>query len=249
MQVVVNQLLTSYTITGKGKTILLIPGWADTSASFSKLAGALSHDFEVIALDLPGFGGSQAPATAWDLNEYAIFIAAFLKKLQKQAWVIVGHSNGGAITLYGAAHNIFTPRKLILLASAGIRDPQSAKLQLLRIATKVGKIATYPLPSGVRKRLRSKLYTSVGSDMLVAEHMKETFKRIINQDVINEATSIHIPTLLIYGSKDTATPPTYGEQFARAIEKSSLTVIPDAGHFVHHDKPEEVNRAIEAFLR
>lgn len=249
MQIIVNQLLTSYTIFGKGKTILLLHGWGDNSVSFNELAAELSRDYEVIAVDLPGFGGSQAPFEPWDLTRYSSFIAAFLKKIERSPWVVIGHSNGGAVALYGIAHGAFSPKRLILLGSAGIRNPQNARLKLLRMATKIGKAASYPLPSDMKKRLRQKLYSSVGSDMLVAEHMEETFKRVVSQDVLDEASKINIPTLLIYGQNDTATPVTYGEKFHQAIKNSELVVVPDAGHFVHHDEPAYVEKAIRTFLQ
>jgi len=106
-----------------------------------------------------------------------------------------------------------------------------------------------PLPASVKRKLRRKVYDAVGSDMLVAEHLQETFKRVVTDDVRADAPKVAVPTLLLYGEADRATPVRYGEWFHELIEGSTLEVLPGAGHFVHLDRPHEVMRAIEEFLR
>jgi len=115
--------------------------------------------------------------------------------------------------------------------------------------TKTGKLLTKPLPKSVKKRLRHTVYQSVGSDMLVAEHLQETFKKVVSEDVQAEAPKVKAETLLIYGDNDTATPARYGERFAALLPHAHLEVLTDAGHFVHHDKPDTVDRLLVEFLR
>lgn len=67
MNIVVDNLLTNYTLSGKGKLVLVLHGWGDSVRGVAGLQKALSADYKVLALDLPGFGGSQAPTSAWDL--------------------------------------------------------------------------------------------------------------------------------------------------------------------------------------
>ena len=85
--------------------------------------------------------------------------------------------------------------------------------------------------------------------MLVAEHLQETFKKIITDDVRVDALHLTLPTLLVYGDKDESTPVRYGTMFNEAIKGSKLEVLPGAGHFVHNDEPEKVTKAIEGFLK
>jgi pimeloyl-ACP methyl ester carboxylesterase len=84
--------------------------------------------------------------------------------------------------------------------------------------------------------------------MLVAEHMQETFKKVVEDDVQADASHINVPTLLIYGEKDQEAPVWYGEQFHQLITDSTLEVLPGAGHFVHLDRPKEVIKSILEFL-
>jgi pimeloyl-ACP methyl ester carboxylesterase len=248
-QVVVNGLLARYGRKGKGKTILLLHGWGDSLATFHELADKLSANYEVIAVDLPGFGQTQPPPQAWGLEEYAEFVQAFLKKIDApKVYAIAGHSNGGAIALQLLSGQPIA-EKLILLASAGIRNRDKAKKQLLRAGAKTAKILSVALPKATRQRLRNRLYGVIGSDMAAVPHMEETFKRIVAQDIINAARRVNIPTLLIYGSDDEATPPQYGEKLAYALPNSHLEVIKGAGHFIHHDSVAKVYKLSEEFLQ
>lgn len=249
MQVVVDSLLTHYAVVGKGEVILLLHGWGDSGAGLQDLAAALAKTSQVIMLDLPGFGGTEAPKTSWGLTEYATFIQHFMQKTETpQPFAIVGHSNGGAIAIRGLSQGSLDAERLVLLGSAGIRGEYKGRIKALRVITKIGKALTAPLPKAAKRRLRRRVYGTIGSDMLVAEHLQETFKKIVTDDVREDATKIAQPTLLIYGENDEQTPPWIGEAFHQLIKNSTLQLMPGAGHFVHHDRPEQVQQSIQEFL-
>ena len=249
MQVIVDGLLTHYERSGKGKVVVLLHGWGDRAAGLDILRAALAERFTVIVPDLPGFGSTAAPHGVWGLADYARFVAAFLQKIgKKDIYAFVGHSNGGAIAIRGLSSGMLAADRLILLASAGIRDTYSGRNKALRMAVKTGKLLASPLPASIKQRLRRGVYTAIGSDMLVAEHLQETFKRIVADDVRADAAKLALPTLLVYGEADTATPVGYGETFHELIPGSTLEILPGAGHFVYMDRPRDVTRAIEEFL-
>jgi pimeloyl-ACP methyl ester carboxylesterase len=160
----------------------------------------------------------------------------------------VAHSNGGALAIYGLAHKQLQADKLVLIGAAGIRDRQKTKRLLIKIIAKTGKTATFWLPVEKRQKLRKRLYGVVGSDMLLVPHMQETFKQTVRQDVQEEASQLKLPTLLIYGQNDRATPPLYGEIYQQLIKGAKLQIVPDAGHFVHHDQPAQSMELIREFL-
>ncbi|HSW98470.1 MAG TPA: alpha/beta hydrolase [Candidatus Saccharimonadales bacterium] len=248
MQVVVDSLLTQYETLGAGKLVLLLHGWGDTAAGLRGLQTALAKKCQVVAVDLPGFGGTEAPHGVWGLDDYASFVAHFLQKIGAgKVHVLVGHSNGGAVAVRGLARGVLSAEKLVLLASAGIRGEYKGRVKALRLITKAGKALTMPLPKAVKQKLRKQVYHTVGSDMLVAEHLQETFKRVVTDDVRADAAQLTQPTLLIYGENDDATPVKFGELLHEAITGSTLEILPGAGHFVHIDRPEAVLRAIQEF--
>lgn len=249
MQVVVDSLLTHYEREGKGKTVVVLPGWADSSKGWAAFSHSLSEYYDVISIDLPGFGETDTPTQPWGLDDYAAFVSAFLKKLHNiKPYALIAHSNGGAIAIRGLAAGELSAERLVLLDSAGIRSMYKGRTKVLRLITKTGKLLTMPLPKGIKRSLRRKVYKTVGSDMLVVERLQETFKRVVTDDVQTDATKVRIPTLLLYGEDDLATPVHYGRILHNLIDGSRLEVIPEAGHFAHLDKPEIVEDQIRKFL-
>ncbi|MGH7196139.1 MAG: alpha/beta fold hydrolase [Candidatus Saccharimonadales bacterium] len=245
----VDNLAISYEISGHGQILVLLHGWGDRAAGLKNLAQALSKNYQVIVPDLPGFGASDAPPSAWDLSDYAKFVNGFLLKIKAgKSYAFIGHSNGAAIAIRGLGQNILTAEKLVLLSSAGIRGDYKARNYALRLATKTGKTLTAPLPKTAKQKLKQKVYTSLGSDMLVAENLQETFKKIINDDVRIDAEKIQTPTMIIYGDQDQATPLSYAKTFNQKIQNSRLEIIAGAGHFVHLDAPQKVYNLTQEFL-
>ncbi|HUD05931.1 MAG TPA: alpha/beta hydrolase [Candidatus Saccharimonadales bacterium] len=250
MQVIVNNLATTYVDAGKGKVILILHGWGDQADGLKQLRADLSEEYRVIAPDLPGFGATEKPTSAWGLTDYAEFMNHFLGKLKiEETYAIIGHSNGGAIAIRGVGEGLLKTDRLILLASSGVRSEYRGRQKALRLIAKTGKVLTSPLPARSKKKLKSKVYSAIGSDMLVAEHMQDTFKKVVTDDVQSSAGNIKIPTLLIYGEQDKTTPKRFGGLLSGQISGSRLTIIPDAGHFAHLDQPSLVEEKIKGFLK
>jgi pimeloyl-ACP methyl ester carboxylesterase len=248
MQIVVDKLMVQYEKEGKGPAVLMLHGWGDSSATFRSLVDDLKSRFTVLAVDLPGFGQTQPPPVAWNLDDYAAFVGAFLRKLDIKPSAIIAHSNGGTVAIRGLAEGAFQAERLVLIAAAGIRDRQSVQRFILKIIAKVGKVATFWLPTARKKALQKWLYGAAGSDLLAVPHMQETFKRTVRQDVQKDAARLRLPTLLIYGDKDRATPPLYGKLYAKAIPDSQLQIVEGAEHFVHQTQTEAVSGFIKDFL-
>lgn len=250
MNIVVDKLLTSYDLSGKGRLVLLLHGWGDSSKGLAALRKSLSADYQVLAPDLPGFGGTQAPETAWDLDDYARYLQVMLKKLGlAQPYAVIGHSNGGALAIRSISMGALKPKKLVLLAASGVRTNSAAKRLFLKIIAKTGNAATIWMPERYRVGLRKSLYGAAGSDMLVVPHMQDTFKKTVRQDVQADAVAISVPTLLLYAADDDQIPVADGKQYHDLIEGSRLEVIKDAGHFVQNDQPGKVEALVKGFLK
>lgn len=250
MNIVVDNLLTNYKLSGKGKLVVLLHGWGDSLEGLAGLQKRLAAHYQVLSVDLPGFGNTQAPPAVWGLDEYARFVAAVLEKLDlKQPYAVIGHSNGGALAIRATGNGVLEPQKVVLLAASGIRTNNPGKRFFLKILAKTGNIATLWMPERYRRGLRKSLYGTVGSDMLAVPHLQETFKKTVRQDVQGDAAAIQAPTLLIYGADDEDVPPADGERYKQLISDSRLEIIGQAGHFIHHDQPEKVAGLIEDFLK
>ena len=248
MQVVLNDKIVSYMSQGKGESILILHGWGDNSNNWQPFANDLAENYLVITVDLPGFGNSDTPPEPWGLSDYARFVGSFLNKIGITPTYIIGHSNGGAIAIRAIAQQILSPEKLILIASAGIRNEYNGRTKALRVLTKGGKFLSTPLPTSIKKHLRQKVYTSIGSEMLVVEHMQQTFKKIVEDDVREDASQLEVPVLLVYGDEDQQTPLRYAQIFHELIIGSDLEVIAGGDHFIYKDRHNEVMRAVKGFI-
>lgn len=249
MQIVVDDLLIHYQLQGSGKLVVFLHGWGDASAGSADLQAELAKNYTVLAPDLPGFGQSQRPPTAWTIDNYVQCVAALLTKLNNGTpYAVIGHSNGGAIAVRALALQALPAEKLVLLGASGIRKRKTLKRAITTILAKVGNIATIGMPQRYRNALRKQLYKTSGSDMLAVPSMQETFKNIVRQDVQRDAQKITQPTLLVYGANDTDTPPAFGKQFATLIKNASYKELSDAGHFVHLDQPVKTYSEIREFL-
>lgn len=250
MQVIVDGLMTNYERVGSGRVILCLPGWGDTVTSFRELSGKLKDKYTVISLDLPGFGGTQAPSKAWGLEDYAKFTADFLKKMHHQkVFALIGHSYGGATAIVSVGSGYTECQKLILLSSSGIRDRANLRKNSLKFLTKIAKAPLYLLPNQTKRKLRKKVYSAVGSDMMLLPHMEPTFRKIINEDVRPDAAKIKTDTFLIYGSEDSQTPVKYGRLLDDVLPNSKIAVIQGADHLIHLNNTDETAKLIRQFLK
>jgi pimeloyl-ACP methyl ester carboxylesterase len=247
LKLIVDNLAIEYQDEGSGPVMLMLHGWQDNLRTFDPLMPSLINHWRVVRLDLPGFGGSEHPPT-WNLDDYVNFVAGFVTKLHLDVDILVGHSLGGRIAIKGVADSAFKPKRLVLIASAGIAKSNTLRNQAFMILAKTGKAATAIPPfSALRHRLRRQLYARAGSDYLDAGPLKQTFLNIIAEDLQTSAAKLTVPTLLIWGDADTQTPLADGRRLSKIIPDAKLEVISNAGHFVHHVHPNQVTKCIRDF--
>jgi len=251
VNILVNDIPTYYRDEGQGKVLLMLHGWGSDLTTFNNLTTWAMSSYRVVRLDLPGFGITPLnDQSGWSAEDYAKFVQEFLEKLEiNEVELLLGHSMGGRIAIQAVAGGYIKTRKLALLASHGIVE-NSLRNGFWAAVAKTGKLATLVLPEFWRQGLRRRLYSRLGvSDYVSADKaQKETFKKLISEDLRTTAKKIKIPTLLIYGSEDLETPARYGESFERSIATSRLWVIRGADHFVHISAFTKVTARLKEFL-
>jgi pimeloyl-ACP methyl ester carboxylesterase len=130
-----------YVIGGKGKPLVLLPGWPETWWSFHKMMPALARDHRVIVVDLRGMGNSDKPATGYDKKTMAKDILGLVRKLGFDKVDIVGHDIGSQVAYSFAANFPASTRKLVLL-DVPHPDAALAKWTLLPPVDGLGDRAT-----------------------------------------------------------------------------------------------------------
>ena len=249
MNIIVNELLINYEIIGKNKkTILFIHGWGDDHNNLKLAFQELKKNYQLVFLDLPGFGASQRPPLDYDLDKYALVVKEFVSKLGIKVDILITHSFGGSVAIKALSKGYLNVDKLILLASSGIRFTSLKKNRIKKLYLAPAKAMLLPLPKNVQNKIVKGYYKRRGSDLYLREDLMPVFRRIVAEDIRKDATLIKIPTLLIYGEQDQETPIQYGYLLHEAIDHSSLEIITSAGHFVFKDRPERVLKLVQEFL-
>ena len=106
IKVVNNGLAINYKTYGKGKyTLLFVHGWCINQSYWSDQIEALSPDFRIVSIDLPGFGASGKNREKWSIENYGSDIRAVIDQLDLTNVILIGHSMGGNVILEGALNN------------------------------------------------------------------------------------------------------------------------------------------------
>jgi len=135
----INGLTIRYAVIGQGPPLLLIHGFGAMLEYWYQNIEYFAQKYQVIVVDLPGFGYSDAPKSSPDLDYYSDFIKHFMDALALKTADIVGHSLGGAVALrFSECHTAYV-KKLILLSSAGFATQLGWSFRLLTLPI-LGKI-------------------------------------------------------------------------------------------------------------
>jgi len=246
----VNDLDTHSTIWGEGEPVILLHGWGSSGESLCGVAKVLEDLFRVYAIDLPGFGWTPPPPAAWGTRDYASHVEAFMDSTGIPAASVLGHSFGGRIALALAAQSPRRVRRLVLVASAGIRPRRGPGHSLKVAVAKLGtRLFSLPMWGRLGDRIVSTVSQRIGSrDYRNAGRMRPTLVRVVNEDLRGILSSIRVPTLILWGDKDQEVPRSSMEIMVQGIWGSRLEVLEGAGHFPFVDCPDRFGRLVKDFL-
>ncbi|MDP3740813.1 MAG: alpha/beta hydrolase [bacterium] len=249
-QIILKDLLINYYLAEStnpaAKTAIFLHGWRANGMIWIPIVKFLKgSDFNIYCLDLPGFGKSENPRTAFHLRDYAEIVVEFQNKLGIAGANLVGHSFGGRVAVKVAVDFPKLVDKLVLVSCGGFRAWEW-KRGLITFLAKVMKPA-FALP--LLKRLRPRIYHMLGADdYLTVPELKSTFLNVINEDIKELASDVAHETLIIWGEKDIEVPVEFGRALETLIFKSKLFVYPDTGHFAFLGQPEDFARRLKDFF-
>lgn len=254
MRTVIDNVQIHFTQEGSdtGQPLILLHGWGTDVRTWVPLKPALLNaGFQLFALDMPGFGLSPAPSEAWGIPEYTNLTQQFVQKKQIERPVLVGHSFGGRISILLAAQHPELVSKVILINSAGIRiEPSGLKKFVGQIGSSISSLTKNSPASKLVQPLRRQYYSLIGAEDYInaSDDMRETFVKVVMQDLREEAALIQAPTLLIWGTNDTDTPLWTGQLLQETIPHAELITLSDVGHFAHIEQPQVVADHIRKFI-
>jgi pimeloyl-ACP methyl ester carboxylesterase len=234
---------------GHGPQVLLLHGWGGAIESFAPVLDDLYRSYTVATFDLPGFGQSSLPPSAWGSADYARLTLRLMDRLQMDRPHLIGHSFGGQVSIQLAATAPERVGKLVLVCSAGIRTRPALATRLKRMAARLGKwLAAHG--GWIGERLRLAIYQRVQSqDYANAGPLRPTLVRVITEDLTPLLPLIQSPTLLVWGAQDHAVPLSAAQVMARLIPGTQLVVFENAGHFAYLDQFDRFRLLVGRFLR
>ena len=252
MFVNINGLNIEYTDTGSGIPILLLHGWGASFDTYKGVISALGNRCRLVALNFPGCGNSDTMNEPWTLDEYCDLVLKFMKELNLDNPIFIGHSHGGRVTLKMVASGMVNPPKIVLLDSAGLIPKKSFKQKFRAKSFKTIKyVLNLPLIKNYSQGLLDKARKHYGSaDYNAApEVLRKTLVSLVNTDLRDIISNIKCPTLLIWGENDTATPLSDAKIIESLIPDCGLCVIKGAGHFAYCERPFEAHAILNSFIK
>lgn len=258
---------TPYLECGEAKqgTVVWLHGFNDLPESFLPTAARLIRRYRVVIPAMPGFGdGWMDPGERHTLDAYGSWLGDVVRELGGSRFHLMGNSLGGATALaIAAAEGPGRIASLVAVNSGGldlagvrsvndemrdgrnlfaVRDRAAFEQFLQRI------FARRPyMPRPVTARLAAELRRSADwYDRLVADMLLTKLHTSAISASVADFATIRVPTLIVWGDRDTLFPLSHGEHLARVIPGAKLAVLEGVGHCPHLETP---GRLAEAFTR
>jgi pimeloyl-ACP methyl ester carboxylesterase len=253
--------------------VILVHGLGEAaSKDWLKVIPALEKHYHVYALDLPGFGLSKGVYFKYSPKQYSAVLNwfveqyAFIKRDRADKPTIVGHSMGGAVSLYFAATYPQQLKKLVLADAAGILERTS----FVKHMSELGIDGTQYSPTWRRLTAKARNFSEAvveysGSlyDPTTLIKDNETVRSLVLSQNGNANAALALmetdfskldfstvaPTHLIWGENDPVAPPRTGKVLQHILPSVELHTIKGAGHVPMNSHPDQFNdlllRAIE----
>lgn len=253
-----------YVRKGSGPPVVLVHGFASSLYTWKDVLPALAAGHDVVAIDLPGFGGSSIPRPLAGAS-YPGVVLAVMDHLGLDRAAFVGNSLGGSVAVAVAAEHPERVDRLALLDSAGFNFRVSDRPWILRLIAAPG-VAAVAERVPVRRRLVAAGLRQVffHDELVTEERIDEYVAPMLRPGAVRAAAEllaapgppdfaalmarVRAPTLVVWGREDTWIPVAHARRFTDAIPGSTAVVLEACGHTPQEEKPAEVAALLQRFL-
>ena len=218
--------------------MVFLHGYLSSKEAFTAQIEYFSRFYRVTALDFLGFGGSKRLTEAFSVADYAAWTKEALALLKVENPHVIAHSFGCRVAVKMAAADGDFFDKILLTGPAGILLNRGLSYRL--------KVKSYRLVKKLAPAFAEKKFGSVEYRSL-SPIMKESYKKIVNEDLREEAKRIKNSTLIVEGEKDKTTPLAEAQVYIQCLQNGRLRRM-QGGHFAFAEYPLEFNLIAEEFL-
>lgn len=224
-----------------GDTLVFLHGWGQNIAMMQPVADPFINDFNIIIVDLPGYGMSEEPKYDWQVIDFVECIHELLNQLNIDNPILIGHSFGGKISLLYASK--YKVKKLILFASPFKKEiqKQNLKLTILKTAKKIPGLNK--LEDFAKKHIGSTDYKNA------SPLMRKILVNTVNLDITEDVKKIKCPTIIIWGTNDEAVDITRAYELEKLIEDSGLIVYDNCTHYAYLENLGQTISIMNSFLK
>lgn len=242
--------------------LVLLHGLNDSHLTWKHLSRRFASDRRVLMPDLAGHGRSERPDASYELSWHAHLIAEWMKAIEVERADVLGHSFGGGVAQMLLLEVRERIRRLVLLSSGGLCNGVAWALRLASLPLVVERFGQPFMAAGTRLALRGLRERTEIAELCALNAEPGTaraFARSV-RDVVNWrgqrrsfARRAHelpsLPPIAVYwGTRDRLIPYADAKLFACLLENVVFEVFEDCDHYLHHEEPEAVARAIRDFL-
>ena len=244
-----------YGRSGTGPPLVLVHGFLGGIAEWEALTTHLTSRFDVIAIDLPGFGGSAAIPPPTTIAGYGDLIIRLLETLGIGRFALLGHSMGAMIAQQTALDYGDRLDRLVLYgASSTGRLPGRFET----FETTIERFKRVGIGEGGEPIIASWFVAGRGHPAYAMyRHMAEladseaaiaALRAVAAWQVADRLGSITVPTLVIGGDRDRSTEPAEQFRLWRGLAQAQLCILPNCAHAAHLEQPEIFQRLLLRFL-
>jgi pimeloyl-ACP methyl ester carboxylesterase len=253
LQTTILGLQTTHAVIGSGQPLLMLHGWGANHSLVTPLASKMAdYGYTCYVPDLPGFGQTEAPVVPWSVGDYVQWVLAYLDAHHLEQVLYFGHSFGGRLGLVLGAEHSGRIIKMALADSAGVRPKTNPRGQwrlksyhfVRRTLERVGM-------KPQAERLRTWYSNRYGSAdyKALSGVMRETFIKVVNEDLLPYAARVKPSTLLFWGDQDDDTPVAQGRLLELTIPDAGLVIWEGAGHYSYLDRLQDTARVMDHFFK
>lgn len=225
---------------GSDTTIVLLHGWGQNIKMMEPIGNKYLKLFNILIMDLPGFGESDEPTYSWTVYEYVECIKKLIDHLKISKIILIGHSFGGRLSLIYSS--IYKVEKLVCLASPYCKELTKLPLKT-RIYKTIKKMPGLTWLANIMKNL-------IGSPDYknASEVMKGILVKSINVDMIEDVKKIDCPTLLVWGTEDTAVPIKRAYELEKLIKDAGVVTYEGATHYAYLERLNSLIKVLDSFF-
>ena len=253
----------SHTVDQPKGTLLFIHGFLSSSFSFRKLLPLMPTNYELICIDLPGFGRSgKQKSFCYECKNYAQLVAEVITLYNLKNVTIIGHSMGGQVALNTARYSSELVDSLVLLSASAYFHRVK---KIYSYASYIPFFPTLLYTWGSRKNCETYIEQLMYKKHSVSDEMVQQYGRPLKEKAFYESImylmrqregdmssedmqKITQKCLIIWGDQDPLIPVSTGYKLKQDLQNAALVVLSHTGHLIPEEQPKKAAKIIRRFL-